>query len=76
MSCIFQANADMGSALESMKNNMDKLLEPLKDATEKMKDNNNRLIQGTLMVFCDITRELSQKIKDATEMGNGKSPRE
>ena len=42
MSCIFQANADMGSALESMKNNMDKLLEPFKDANEKMKDNNNR----------------------------------
>ena len=42
MSCIFQANVDMGSALESMKNNMDKLLEPFKDANEKMKDNNNR----------------------------------
>merc|ERR1712106_328870 len=71
-----QANADMDSTLEAMKINVDKLLELFKDASEKMKDNNNRLIQGTLMVFCDITRELSQKIKDATEMGNGKSPRE
>ena len=66
----------MDSTLEAMKINVDKLLELFKDASEKMKDNNNRLIQGTLMVFCDITRELSQKIKDATEMGNGKSPRE
>merc|ERR1739838_168902 len=71
-----QTNADMDSTLEAMKMNVDKLLELFKDASEKMKDNNNRLIQGTLMVFCDITRELSQKIKDATEMGNGKSPRE
>ena len=73
---ICQTNADMDSTLESMKINVDKLLELFKDASEKMKDNNNRLIQGTLVVFCDITRELSKKMKDASEMGNGKSQRE
>merc|ERR1712181_32779 len=45
------------------------------DASEKMKESNNKLIQVTLTMFCDITKELSQKIKEATTE-NGKSPRE
>ena len=38
----FQASADLDSTLQSMKENMDKLLELFMDANEKMKNNNNR----------------------------------
>eukprot|EP00092_Neocalanus_flemingeri_P033042 GFUD01035936.1.p1 GENE.GFUD01035936.1~~GFUD01035936.1.p1 ORF type:complete len:211 (+),score=67.28 GFUD01035936.1:49-681(+) len=71
-----QAGADMDSTLQAMKINVDKLLDLFKEASEKINNNNNRLIQGTLTVFCDVTKELSQKIKEATEPGKGKTPRE
>merc|ERR1719483_2005142 len=60
-----------------MKTNMDKLLELLKETTENLKESNNKFIQVTLTMFCDITRELSQKIKEATsETQKSKTPRE
>eukprot|EP00092_Neocalanus_flemingeri_P082643 GFUD01103557.1.p1 GENE.GFUD01103557.1~~GFUD01103557.1.p1 ORF type:complete len:193 (-),score=56.11 GFUD01103557.1:97-675(-) len=72
-----QVSADMDSTLQSMKTNIDKLLELLKDASENIKDNNNRLVQATLIIFRDVTKELSQKVKDATSgTHKGKSPRE
>ena len=61
---------------------MDKLSDLVKETSEKMKDNNNkygvitfflffknlyfRLIQGTFILLCDITKELNKKIQDAT----------
>eukprot|EP00092_Neocalanus_flemingeri_P001795 GFUD01001913.1.p1 GENE.GFUD01001913.1~~GFUD01001913.1.p1 ORF type:complete len:228 (-),score=60.01 GFUD01001913.1:97-780(-) len=72
-----QESAGMDSTLQSMKTNVDQLLELFRDASGKLQDSNNKLIQSTLVVFCDITKELSQKIKEATsEMENSKSPRE
>ena len=38
----FQASADTDPTLQSMKMNMDKLLEIFRDASEKMKENNNK----------------------------------
>ena len=48
----FQASADLDSTLQSMKENMDKLLELFMDANEKMKNNNNRwIVWKTLLWF-------------------------
>jgi len=70
-----QENTDMDSTIQSLKTNIDKLTELFKESREKLQDNNSRFIQGTLMLFRDITKEITQKIQDATSE-NGKTPRE
>merc|ERR1711970_573288 len=47
--------------------NMDKLLELFKVTSDRIKESNNKLMQVTLSMFCDITKELSQKIKEASK---------
>merc|ERR1712083_779216 len=67
----------MDSNLAMLKTNMDKLLTLAKDITDRMKENNTKLVQVCLTMFCDITKELSGKIKEAMAGGdNSKAPRE
>merc|ERR1712215_66303 len=61
-----QLTAEMDTNMQSIKANVDKLMELLKTATEKMKENNNWLVQSILLMFYDLTKDLSQKIKEAT----------
>merc|ERR1712013_176629 len=62
-----QVPADMDATVAVMKDNMDKLLELLNVACDRIKESNNKLMQVTLSMFGDITKELSQKIKEASK---------
>merc|ERR1711915_1106756 len=72
-----QVSGDMDSNLAMGKTNMDKLLTLAKDISDRMKESNTKLVQVCLTMFCDITKELSGKIKEAMAGGdNSKAPRE